>query len=90
MSKSVIERYFCDFCETELLTREPVRWSYGRKVCERNGIKITLGYSDDGWGRRSDVVQPFSSDHICDKCMINYKEKALKFWESLKIKKENK
>lgn len=78
MSKTVIERYFCDFCEDIILPSD------------HNGVKIELGYSDGGWGNRSDIIPPFSSDDVCKECYKRYKEKALEFWESLKIKKENK
>ena len=86
MSRGITETHFCDFCEKELKVREPERYVYGKRVTEKNGVCITLGYSQDGWGLRRDIMPKFSSEDICDKCFVSFKEKAEIFWESLHAK----
>ncbi len=81
-------RHFCDFCKKELQIREPKRYEAGRAVTEKNGVRITLGYSPNGWGRRADIIPEFSSEDVCDDCYNSFHVKARKFWTSLHVKAE--
>ncbi len=86
MSRKIIEIHYCDFCEKELKERNPKRHEFGKLVTEKNGVCITLGYSQNGWGMRKDIIPKFSSEDICDECFDSFKEKASLFWESLHTK----
>jgi len=69
--------YYCDYCKKKIT-------SEGVWTARLNGFCITLGYSDDGWGSRQDMIMPQSVD-LCDDCFSKVKEKAQELVDTIKL-----